>query len=70
MALWLNFKESDRLAGVIHKANTFGLRLIGMPYFKNESLKQDAFRFGFASLNEQELEFAVEILKKITFTKT
>jgi GntR family transcriptional regulator/MocR family aminotransferase len=69
MALWLKFKEDDQLAGIIHKASTSGLRLIGLPYLKSKYLTNDAFRFGFASLNEQELEFAVDVLKKITFAK-
>jgi GntR family transcriptional regulator/MocR family aminotransferase len=69
MALWLKFKEADQLIGIIHKASTLGLRLIGMPYLKSKYLTNDGFRFGFASLNEQELEFAVEVLKKITVAK-
>lgn len=69
MALWLKFKENDQLAGIIHKASALGLRLIGMPYFKGNGLTHDAIRFGFASLNEHELEFAIDVLKKITLRK-
>jgi GntR family transcriptional regulator/MocR family aminotransferase len=65
MALWLKFKEDDKMTGIIHKAAASGLRLIGMPYLKSEYVTNDAFRFGFASLNEQELEFAVDVLKKL-----
>lgn len=69
MALWLKFKENYRVANIVNKASSSGLQLIGMPYFKGSGLTQDAIRFGFASLNEKELEFAVDILKKITFVK-
>ena len=69
MALWLKFKENDQLAGVINKAAASGLQLIGMPYFKGKDLNYDAIRFGFASLNEKELEFAIEVLKKVTLAK-
>lgn len=69
MALWLKFKENDRLTAIVHKAAASGLRLIGMPYLRNGQLTQDAFRFGFASLNEQELEFAVEVMNKVSLTK-
>jgi GntR family transcriptional regulator/MocR family aminotransferase len=69
MALWLKFNENYQLANIINKASTLGLQLVGMPYFKGSDLTYDGIRFGFASLNEQELEFAVDILKKITFAK-
>ena len=66
MALWLKFKEDYQLANIVNKASTLGLQLIGMPYFKGNDLPHDAVRFGFASLTEDELEFAVDVLKKIT----
>lgn len=69
MALWLTFNENYQLADIINKVRTLGLQLVGMPYFKGSDLTHDAIRFGFASLNEQELAFAVDVLKKITFAK-
>jgi len=69
MALWLKFKENDRLTTLIHKVTASGLRLIGMPYLKSDHLPHDAFRFGFASLNEKELEFAVDVIKKVSLAK-
>ncbi|WPU93156.1 PLP-dependent aminotransferase family protein [Mucilaginibacter sabulilitoris] len=69
MALWLKFKENYQVANIVNKASSLGLQLIGMPYFKSSDLTHDAIRFGFASLNEKELEFAVDVLKKITFAK-
>lgn len=69
MALWLKFNENYQLANIIKKAAALKLQLVGMPYFKGKDLIYDGIRFGFASLKEQELEFAVDILKKITLAK-
>ncbi|WP_161964510.1 PLP-dependent aminotransferase family protein [Mucilaginibacter endophyticus] len=69
MALWLKFNENYPLSGIINKASASGLQLVGVPYLKGKDLAYDAIRFGFASLNEHELEFAVEVLKKITPSK-
>lgn len=69
MALWLKFKENDQLTSLIRKVTASGLRLIGVPYLKNKHLPHDAFRFGFASLNEKELEFAVDVIKKVSLAK-
>jgi GntR family transcriptional regulator/MocR family aminotransferase len=69
MALWLKFNENYQLANVINKAAALGLQLTGSTYFKGKGLTYDAIRFGFASVNERELEFAVDILKKVTFAK-
>lgn len=69
MALWLKFNENYQLANIIKKAAALGLQLTARPYFKGAGLTYDAIRFGFASVNEQEIEFAVDILKKITFAK-
>jgi len=66
MALWLKFNENYQLSKIINKAVALGLQLTGSTYFKGENLTYDAIRFGFASVNEQELEFAVDVLKKIT----
>ncbi|MDN3551731.1 PLP-dependent aminotransferase family protein [Mucilaginibacter aquaedulcis] len=66
MALWLKFHENYQLRNIIHKASALGLQLTGAAYHKGENLTYDAIRFGFASINEKEVEFAVEVLKKIT----
>jgi GntR family transcriptional regulator/MocR family aminotransferase len=66
MALWLKFNEKHQLADVINKSAALGLQFSGRAYFKSKDLTYDAIRFGFASVNEQELNFAVDILKKIT----
>jgi GntR family transcriptional regulator / MocR family aminotransferase len=66
MALWLKFNKTYQLAHIISKSAALGLQFTGRAYFKSNDLPYDAIRFGFAAVNEQELEFAVDILKKIT----
>ncbi|MDB4919358.1 PLP-dependent aminotransferase family protein [Mucilaginibacter sp.] len=66
MALWLKFNEKYQLAHIIKKSAGLGLQFTGRGYFKGKDLTYDAIRFGFAAMNEQEIEFAVDILKKIT----
>jgi GntR family transcriptional regulator/MocR family aminotransferase len=67
MALWLKFNENYQLANIINKSAALGLQFTGKAYFKGKDLTYDAIRFGFASVNEQELEFAVDVLKKVAF---
>jgi GntR family transcriptional regulator/MocR family aminotransferase len=69
MALWLKFNEKYELAHVINKAAGLGLQLTARPYLKGKDLTYDAIRFGFASVDEQEMEFAVDVLRKVTFGK-
>ncbi|KIO77513.1 hypothetical protein TH53_08705 [Pedobacter lusitanus] len=66
MALWLRFKEDFPVAKIISKASEMGLRLTGSAWHKGNSLKHNGLRFGFASLSETDIEFAVAVLKKIT----
>lgn len=66
MALWLKFKESYPLSKIITKASSRGLQLVGSSYYKGADVRHNALRFGFASLNETDMEYAVDILKKIT----
>lgn len=66
MALWLKFKAAYPLGEVIKKASSLGLQLAGSSYHQGTDSKHNALRFGFASLNEDELGFAVGVLKKIT----
>lgn len=63
MALWLRFKEEYPLSGVLHKASSYGLQLSGSACYEGRG---NAIRFGFASVNEQEIAYAIDILKKIT----
>lgn len=64
MALWLKFKETYPLSKVIKKASSMGLEIKGTSYYKGKDARYNAFRFGFASLDEGELEKAVHILRK------
>jgi len=69
MALWLKFKEDYQLVNIINKAATLGLQFSGKGYFKDQDLSYDAIRFGFASVDEQEIDFTVDVLKRITLGK-
>lgn len=64
MALWLRFQKDFPLARTIKKATTMGLEIMGSIYSREAGVQFSAFRFGFASLNEEELEKAVHILRK------
>lgn len=64
MALWLRFQKDFPLAKVIRNASSMGLRLAGTVYSEGRIAQVNAFRFGFASLNEEELEKAVHIFRK------
>lgn len=66
MALWLKFKEEYPLSNILHKASSLGLQLAGSAYYQGKDKKHNAIRFGFASISEQEITYAVDILKKVT----
>lgn len=64
MALWLKFDQEYPLSKIVSKANTMGLALTGSVYSKGRDARFNACRFGFASLNEEEMKKAVSILRK------
>lgn len=66
MALWLKFKEDYPLPNILHTASSLGLQLAGTTYFKGTDIAYDAIRFGFASVNEKEIEFAIDVIKRVT----
>lgn len=66
LALWLKFKDKYPLAEVIARASSAGLVLSGSAYHLGEDKKHNGLRFGFATLNEVEMQRAVDILRKIT----
>jgi len=66
MALWLKFGQDYPLADILNKASSFGLQLVGSAYYQGNDKKHNAIRFGFASIDEHDITFAVDILKKIT----
>jgi GntR family transcriptional regulator/MocR family aminotransferase len=63
MALWLRLRADLPLSKVVEKAAAGGLKFIGSVYSQGSNAKYNAFRFGFASLSEQQMENAVNILK-------
>lgn len=63
MALWLQFKEGILLDQIITNANSKGLKVMGSIYNKDSGSDFNAFRFGFASLNDEEITKAIDILK-------
>lgn len=63
MALWLKFKDDYPLSNIIHKASSLGLQLAGSAHYEGSG---NAIRFGFASINEKEIDCAIDILKKVT----
>ncbi|MDR6762028.1 GntR family transcriptional regulator/MocR family aminotransferase [Flavobacterium sp. 2755] len=65
MALWLRVKPQYDLSKIIKKADLKGLTIKGSTYCIGKDAHFNAFRFGFASLNEQELTEAVHIIKTV-----
>jgi GntR family transcriptional regulator/MocR family aminotransferase len=51
------------LAIVVEKSAAMGLKISGTVYSQGVNPKYNAFRFGYASLQEDQLEKAVQILK-------
>jgi len=62
MALWLRFSSHYPLANVLTNASAKNLHLNGTAYFEGHNTNYNSLRFGFASLQEQQLEQAVSIL--------
>lgn len=62
MALWLRFDKHYPLAGILFKAAAKNLHLNGTAYFEGHNNNYNSLRFGFASLNEQQLQQAIDIL--------
>lgn len=65
MALWLQFDDRYPLASVLSKASSKNLHLNGSAYFEGHNDNYNSIRFGFASLQEQQLEQAVRVLANI-----
>jgi len=63
MALWLQFNTDFQLAKIIEKTSARGLKIMGSAYHQGNNSPFNGFRFGFASLNEDELTKAVDIFK-------
>lgn len=63
MALWLEFNKNLELTKIIERASAKGLKIMGSVYNQGNNSHHNALRFGFASLSEEELIKAVDILK-------
>ena len=63
MAIWVKLNANIQLAKVVEKSAAMGLKLIGTVYSQGSNAKYNAFRFGYASLQEDQLEKAVHILR-------
>lgn len=64
MAVWVRFKEKYRVEDVSQKAMQLGLRLPGTKQLGPDGKSINALRMGFASLNEDEMHKALELLRK------
>jgi GntR family transcriptional regulator/MocR family aminotransferase len=65
MALWLRFNEQYPLAGILAKASSKNLHMAGSAYFEGHNNNYNSLRFGFASLNEQQLQQTIHILEEV-----
>lgn len=65
MAMWLRFNSDFQLTKILEKASTHGIKVAGSVYDKGSNAHYNAFRFGFGSLNEDELEKSIEIFKTV-----
>lgn len=63
MAIWLRFNSEFQLTKIFEKTSARGLKVIGSVYNKGSDAQYNAFRFGFGSLNVDELEKAVDIFR-------
>ncbi|XHR97111.1 PLP-dependent aminotransferase family protein [Mucilaginibacter sp. UC70_90] len=66
MAIWLRFKQEYPVNKIINDAAHAGLRMIGMSFRLPGNLNDNGIRFGFASLSEEDVAKAVDILTKLT----
>ena len=65
MALWLRFDERYPLAQILQKAAARQLYFQGSAYFEGHIPDLNSMRFGFASLTEDRLRKAIEVLQDI-----
>jgi len=65
LAVWANFHERINLIKMSDEAAINGLSISNGRFYKNDFFQTNAIRMGFASLNENEMEQAFTILKKV-----
>jgi GntR family transcriptional regulator/MocR family aminotransferase len=66
MAIWLRFKPRYPVNKIINDATHAGLCMIGMSFRLPGDPNDNGIRFGFASLSEEEISKAVDILIRLT----
>lgn len=64
LGIWVNFAKGIDLSHLSVKAAKNGLYIGDGSFYQNESFSPNALRMGFASLRENEMEQAIEILTK------
>jgi DNA-binding transcriptional MocR family regulator len=65
LAVWTNFDKKIDMMKMSAEASKKGLHIGNGNFYKNESFSTNALRMGFASLEENQMEKALAILKKI-----
>lgn len=66
MTIWLRFRPHFPIHKVINDASHAGLCLIGMSFSHPGDPNDNGIRFGFASISEEEITKAVDILVRVT----
>lgn len=64
LAIWITFKPQYDLSKIANYAQNIGLSIKSDVYFKGKYAYHNAFRFGYASLDNHKLTAAISILKK------
>jgi GntR family transcriptional regulator/MocR family aminotransferase len=65
MAMWVRFNKKYSLPLIAKGASAHGLYLGDGSFYNSGSVNYNALRIGFASLNENEIEESIGILKKV-----
>ena len=65
LAVWAQFNKKTDLVKMSEEALSKGLRVGDGSFYKNESFSTNGLRMGFASLEKQEMEQALGILKTV-----
>jgi GntR family transcriptional regulator/MocR family aminotransferase len=65
LAVWIKFNKKNNIEQIIKKAAASGLYVISTIYIKEGDRNHNGLRFGFASLTENEIVKAVDILSHV-----
>jgi GntR family transcriptional regulator/MocR family aminotransferase len=68
MAVWIKFNKKYSLPAIARKASAQSLYLSDGGFYNSGTVNYNASRMGFASLNEKEMEEAVNILKRVVLS--